>query len=430
MKLFNVAVIGIFLALAVGAVIIFATFTSLNKNSVGVVSVWGSLPQDTFESVLGDLQSGNSTYDNVSYRFVPDTELIPDLVEAIAAGKGPDLVIFPAEYLLSQSDKLSSIPYSSISRRGFQDTFIQAGEVFLYDDGIKGIPFTVDPLVMYWNRTLFANAGIAQPPRYWDELSDMATRLTKSQENGTLTQNAVALGTWDNVGHAKAIFLTLARQLGNSVVVSDGKGAYVSVFTEGTAGGGVPPVDSAVRFYTDFSDPVKPVYSWNRSAIQSRNAFLAGSLAVYFGSVSELSGMREANPNLNFDVAPVPAIRGNGSGVAATLTGLSIPRGSSNPRGALMVAQALTSANAQKSLRSLISLPSVRRDGVEYAPNDPYGSMFDSAALLSFAFLDPNPSATDSIFKRMVEGVSSGKLRVSEATSGASDELRALIGVR
>ncbi|MES2135010.1 MAG: extracellular solute-binding protein [Patescibacteria group bacterium] len=428
MKLFHVIVLGIFLALAVGAVIIFATFTSLNKNSVGSVSIWGSIPQATFDTLLVSIKEGNTTYDGVSYRSIPEGELIPALVEAIAAGQGPDLVVFPAENLISQSDKLTTIPYSNISRRDFQNTFIQAGEVFLVESGLKAIPFSVDPLVMYWNRTLFANAGIAQPPRFWDELSDMATRLTKAQDNGTLTQNAVALGTWDNVDHAKAIFLTLAYQLGNSVVVRSGQGLYVSVMKDTAGGSGVPSVDSALRFYTDFADPVKPIYSWNRSQPESRSAFLGEKLGVYFGSASELVGIREANPNLNFDVAPVPTIRGNNGGVAAELTGLAIPRGSRNPGGALLIAELLTSPDLQASLLSLMSLPSVRRDSVGTSPNDPYGTMFENAALLSFAFLDPDPTATDSIFKRMVEGVSSGKLQVSEATGGANDELQALLG--
>jgi len=426
MKVFNIVVLGIFLALAIGAVIVFATFTSFNKNTVGAVSIWGSLPEPVIQDLLSEMQAGNNTYDSVTYRFLPEEELMPELVEAIAAGRGPDLVVFPGEHLLSQSDKLISIPYNNISRRDFQDTYIQAGEVFLYADGIKGIPFTVDPLVMYWNRTLFSRAGIAQPPRYWDELSDMATRLTKSEENGTLKENAVALGTWENVSHAKEIFLTLAHQLGNPVVSEGTDGTYVSVLRVPAVDGGVSVTDSAVRFYTDFSDPVKPVYSWNRSEPDSRSVFLSGKLAVYFGPVSELAGIREANPNLNFDVAPVPSVRGKGSGVAARVTGLSIPRGSANAGGALLVAQAFSSASAQQSLRSLISLPSVRRDGAASAPNDPYGTMFDSAALLAFSFLDPDPAATDSIFKRMMEGVSSGKLQVSEATQAADDELEAL----
>lgn len=428
MKPFPVIVTAVFIALAIVSVLIFATFTSFKKNAIGTVVIWGSLPHSVFDALVSKLAEGNNdAYADVSYRSIPEKELVPSLVEAIAAGTGPDLVIFPGSALVGQGNKLSSIPYSSLSRRDFQNTFIQAGEVFLSPDGVKAIPFTVDPLVMYWNRTLFSNAGIAQPPRYWDELGDMSPTLTKATQNGTLTQGAVALGAWDNVVHSKSVFLTLLNQLGDTVVGQDEKGLYTSLFFQAQQGG-VVPADSAVRFYTDFSDPAKPVYSWNRSQPDSRSAFIAGKLAIYFGTVSELQGMREANPNLNFDVAPVPSIRGGGAGVAADITGLAIPRGSKNPSGALLVAKDFTSPSSLEILASELMLPSVRRDAPPPASGDSYAGLFHNAALLSFSFLDPDPSSTDSIFKRMIEGVSSGKFKVTEATRAADDELRALLG--
>ncbi|MCD5396682.1 MAG: hypothetical protein LRZ98_00730 [Candidatus Pacebacteria bacterium] len=38
----------------------------------------------------------------------------------------------------------------------------------------------------------------------------------------------------------------------------------------------------------------------------SRDVFLSGKLATYFGFSSELRGLRLKNPNLNFDIAMVP----------------------------------------------------------------------------------------------------------------------------
>src|SRR6185369_5512864 len=99
-------------------------------------------------------------------------------------------------------------------------------------DGSLGIPFYTDPMVMYWNRTLFSNAGLAEPPTYWDELPDLASHLTQASQNGTLSQSAVALGTWQNVSHAKEIFLTLMNQLGNSVVAEDANGKFASTLLD------------------------------------------------------------------------------------------------------------------------------------------------------------------------------------------------------
>jgi multiple sugar transport system substrate-binding protein len=350
--------------------------------------------------------------------------LVPNLVAAIAAGKGPDLVVFPAEHLLSERDKLIVIPYASFGRREFQDTFVQAGEVFLGDRGVYGLPFVIDPLVMYWNRAMFAEAGFGTPPKYWDELASAAPKLSRADERGTLSQSTAALGTWDNVMHAKGVLITLLHQLGNSVVIRDERG-YVSTLSQSS--GGVSPADSALRFYTDFSDPVKPAYSWNSSQSDSRTAFIAERLAVYFGRASELSAIRQANPNLNFDVAQLPQIRGAGGGAEASVFALVIPRGSRNQQGAFQAALALTGLEPQSALQKSLGLPTPRRDGASSAPTDPYFSAFRGAVLTAFSFSDPDPDTSDSIFKRMIESITSGSRTVSEAIQNGEQELKAII---
>ena len=56
-----------------------------------------------------------------------------------------------------------------ISERDFKNTYIEEGELYLAANGILGLPITVDPMVMYWNRDIFSSAAIAAPPSYWDE---------------------------------------------------------------------------------------------------------------------------------------------------------------------------------------------------------------------------------------------------------------------
>lgn len=424
MKLFPTILMGIFVAFGLGAVIVFATFSSGGGKSAGQVLIWGSLPERVVREAVELVQANNSEFDGVQYQFVRQDDLVPNLIAAIAAGKGPDLVIFPSEHFLSERDKLIVIPYATFSRREFQDTFVEAGEVFVGDKGVYGLPFVIDPLVMYWNRALFAEAGIGTPPKYWDELASASPKLSRADERGTLSQSTAALGTWDNIVHAKAIFVTLLRQLGNPVVALGTRG-YASTLTQST--GGVSSADSALRFYTDFSDPVKPAYSWNSSQSDSKTAFIAERLAVYFGRASELAAIRQSNPNLNFDVAEVPQIRGAGKGSEASVFALAIPRGSRNQQGAFQVALALTTSEPQSALQKSLGLPTPRRDGGASAPSDPYFGTFRAAVLTAFAFPDPDPGTSDSVFKRMVENVTSGSKTVSEAIQSGDQELRAII---
>lgn len=429
MKTFPTVVAGIFVALALFAVFIFATFSSHQSSAVGAVTVWGSLPDTAVKTLITDIQqNAQNEFDGVQYVNVPADTLVPSLISAIASGKGPDLVILPASYLIAQSDTLLTVPYSNFSQRDFKDAYIQAGEVLLQPDGIKGLPFMADPLVMYWNRTLFSNAGLSQPPQYWDEVATDAPKLTKTAGAGTLLTSAAALGTWDNITHAKEIFVSILRQLGNTVITQGDRG-YQSSLQQSSVNG-VASGDSALRFYTEFADPVKPVYSWNRSQPNSYDAFVGGETAMYFGRASELSAIRAANPNLNFDVAQLPSIRGGGNAAEAGLSVLAIPRGSANPKGALVVAEALTGTSVQSVISETFHLPSVRRDALSQQPADAYAGLFQKAALTAFSFPDPNPARTDDIFSRMVNAVASGASTVSDAISNASNELSALLGVQ
>ncbi len=101
--------------------------------------------------------------------------------------------------------------------------------------------------------------------------------------------------------------------------------------------------------------------------------------------------MRAANPNLNFDAAQYPSVRGGVVAVPATIYALAIPRGSRNPIGATKAAILLSGVDAEKTLATETGLPSVRRDLLSAAPANPYDAIFRDAALNAFVFLDPDP---------------------------------------
>lgn len=429
MKPFQAILLALFGILALISVFIFASFTGRSDDSVGEVVIWGVVPDADVAAVLNAVQDKTHSFSRVSYEEFPEAGFTDMLVQAIAALRGPDLILFPAERILKDADKVTQISYNTLSRRTFQDSFIEAGEAFLTPSGILGIPFYIDPFVMYWNRTLYAEAGIASPPVYWDEFTANATRLTKKTPAGTLTVSAVALGAWDNVAHAKDILVSLVRGLGNPVIARDESGVPEVVLGRGGEGG-ANPAELALRFYSGFADPAGSVFSWSRARPLDRDAFLAGSLATYFGAAREATGLRIANPNLNFDAAHYPTVRGGFLAVPARLYALSVPNGADNPVGAARAALLMTEEESQRALIAATGLPSVRRDILVAAPANPYDAIFRSAALNAFLFLDPDPDHSGDIFEAMVDDVTSGRLKAPDAVRRGEDALRGLLKVR
>ena len=61
--------------------------------------------------------------------------------------------------------------------------------------------------------------------------------------------------------------------------------------------------ETALLFYTDFTNPSKTSYSWNAALPQSFDAFTSGELAAYLGYASEYNSIISRNPNLRFKSA-------------------------------------------------------------------------------------------------------------------------------
>ncbi|MCR4311212.1 MAG: hypothetical protein NUV54_01425, partial [Candidatus Taylorbacteria bacterium] len=185
----------------------------------------------------------------------------------------------------------------------------------------------------------------------------------------------------------------------------------------------------AINFYTDFANPVKPDYSWNRALPTSLNMFLAGDLAFYFGFASESGMIRVKNPNLNFDLTYFPQPKGDATfATYGRMWGLGVLRSSRNQTDAVSDAIELTSANVLSTWSQVTSLPPVRRDLLSVDPTDPYQSIFYDSAVRSRGWLDPNPFKSSPVFERMIESITSGASSASEALEGASRDLNALLG--
>ncbi|MDP3958286.1 MAG: extracellular solute-binding protein [bacterium] len=425
---FQMTLLAVFGFFAVVAIFAFAGLIPIFQKGdevTGNVVMWGTMPAAALESVLDEIMR-EETGLKLSYVEKSAATFDDEFIEALAARRGPDLFFLPQDYILKYEDKVFAIPYESFSEREFKDSYVEEGELYLTPSGALGLPVVVDPMVMYWNRDLFATEGIANPPALWEEFLVLPSKLTKRDGAGNVRQSAVSLGEFANVHHAKDIIAMLMLQLGNPIVARDEAGRPASTLLDGA--GAVQPGESSLRFFVGFSDPAKPTYSWNRSLAPSRQAFAAGKSAVYFGYASEFLDMRARNPHLNFDVARVPQVRGAKTRVNfGRVEALAITRASQNPRAAFYAAGLIASADRAAALAEKRHLSPARRGLLGATPKDPYLAIFYESALTARGWLDPSPAETDRIFEEMVGNITSGKYRVSEALTAARDELERLL---
>jgi len=280
-------------------------------------------------------------------------------------------------------------------------------------------------MVLYSNSDLLNSAAIAQPPQYWDQIYDYASKLTQKDGAGNITQSTIALGGTSNIPHAKDILSLLMLQAGSAIAdIQNG-----SLISELQNGYNLPenPATSALDFYTQFSNPEKPFYSWNPALQSAQTSFTSGTSAFYLGYASELPILKAKNPNLSIGVSAVPQSRASGKVITfGTLYGIALAKSASNPSAALTEALAMVSSANDGVLAQTLSLAPVRRDLLSQSAPDGVSQVFYDGALQAKAWIDPNPSKTNTLFVDMIDSVTSGRARTDEAIGTANDQLNNL----
>jgi multiple sugar transport system substrate-binding protein len=425
MNNFQTILTAVFVSFFVIAVLIFSGLINVGGGSssstgpTGKVVIWGTFDNSAgLIQVFEDMSEANKDL-NITYVKKDKATYQQDLIEAFASGTGPDLFLITPDMVIQNDSFIYKIPYTSYPQKTFEDSFIDGADVYLAPDGVVGFPVVVDPIVMYYNKDILANAGIAAPPATWSSLISLSSTLTKKQDDGTVLQSMIGLGRYDNVANAKDILATLLLQDNNQIIERTATG-YAPVL-EGDAS---LSADHVMDFFTQFSDPSNPAYSWNSSLPLSTDMFTQGKLAFYLGHASELFTIQSVNPNLSFDVAPVPELdNASAERTDADIYAIAVNKKSQNLGAAFGVAGLLTAGDTASAFASAVSLPPALRSLLAVKPTDPYLFTFFNQAIISHSWLDPDPVQTDAIFNELVNNILSSNLSTSDALGKAQGEL-------
>ena len=304
MSIFKIIITAVGIIAALLSVLIFSGKLSVgtaSKTPQGTIVIWGTLPQDEMSNFFYSYMN-QAKGQQVTYQFVKEDRFAETLVEALASGTGPDAIIAPYQLILEQEKRIYPFPQASFPQKAYRDMYVDGASIFWTNRGALALPVAIEPMVLFFNRTLLAKHGVALPPEYWDELNDMGPKLTILTAQGVFTESAIALGAYGNVMYAKDILTTIIAQLGQAVVVKqttqDGKDSYsVTANAPLQEGGDVLPLATALRFFMEFSNPTKIKYTWNQFLPNAQDQFVAEKLALYVGYYGEAKTIRERNSN-------------------------------------------------------------------------------------------------------------------------------------
>ncbi len=411
-------------------VLIFSFQRSKSSIQTAPVTMWGTLPESIIRELSDKINEANRDSLNLTYIEIPQADFESRLIEALASGTGPDLVVMNDDLLIKHENKLAQIPYESYPQRTFKDTFIQAGDILLRNDGISGLPWIIDPLVLYYNKSILNAEGIAVPPKYWDEILKSVPVLAKTDTSFAITRAVLPFGEFRNVRNVKDMFATLVMQAGNPIVTRNyaptetfERTEFISTFSD-RLGFTLVPAEAALTFFTQFSNPSKASYSWNRALPDSQDMFLSGDLVYYPGFASEYRVLQQKNPNLNFDVTMIPQSRNstNEKITYGDLYFIGLVKNSPNVASAFGAAYLLTTAQNITLLSDIMKLPPVHRAVLSEQTNNAALQVFNASALIAKPFVDPSAQDTTRIWGSMVESIVSGRSNESDAVLRADSE--------
>lgn len=423
---FQTIIIIIFLALAVFGILVFSGAIKIGEDNtsgaLGTVILWGTIKTEAIALALDDFNRVNKTFIVKYVQKFPET-FDQDLLEALASGQGPDMFFMTDDLIYKYQNKIFPIPYQSMPVATFKNTFAGAGEVFLTSKGVLAFPMVIDPMVMYYNRSMLDANSIVYPPTSWDEFMSLVPSLTKKNENKQIIKSAVAMGQFSNISHAKDLLSTLFMQAGNPII-TEKNGFFISTLNDT----GKYSLGSILKFYTDFSNPLSEVYSWNKSLLNSIDFFSADNLAFYFGYASELASLINKNPNLNFLATSMPQIKNADFKLTSgRVTGIAISAFSKNFNTAFTAVSLMATSDFASKIANSLRIAPARRDLLAIKQTDAFLPTFYSSALYARSWLDPSLKDTDNIFRGMIDSVLSNNMTVENAITDASAKLGLLL---
>jgi len=403
---------------------------SVNVGSASL-EFWGVF--DEKEYYQGAIESFNAKYPGVkiTYKGFTYEEYETQLVNAFAAGRGPDIWLLHNTWLPRHKDKILPLPEEiqkdkemPMTPEDFKDQFVDVTEKDLLSDGqIYALPIYVDTLALFYNRDLFNTNGITQPPKTWEEVNSITEKITKIDQDNNINQSSIAMGTAENINRSTDIVSLLMLQSGVPLASDDQSGVNFSAFVDGKNVG-----QAALEYYTDFANPRKRIFTWNDQMPYSVDAFREGNTAMMLNYSHQIKILREQSPRLNFDIASMPQVSGSRESINyANYWAPTVSKNSKNPTEAWKFLVHLSSKDGAISYINSSNRPPARNDLIDLVRNDPDLGVFSVQALSAKSWYQIDNKIIEKILAQMINDVNFGRRSIKDALDYAGSQINILM---
>ncbi|MCO6003624.1 sugar ABC transporter substrate-binding protein [Actinoallomurus purpureus] len=332
----------------------------------------------------------------VKLEVVPWSDLLNRILGATSSGQGPDVLNIGNTWSASLQTTGALLPFddATFAKIGGKDRFQESA---LASTGAPGKAPTAVPLYslaygLYYNKKLFADAGISKPPATWDELVQDGRRLTGGGKYGLAVEGG---NVSENIHHA----FVFAKQHGADFFDASGQPTFTS-----------PGAVEGVKQYVDFIARDKIAAPGNAEYAQNESIgdFASGKAAMLLWQAAGPNLQKHGMKPDQYAVAPVPVQSGTpgpGQNIDSMVAGINMAvfKNSGNLDGALKFVKFMTSDAEQKKLNGEYgSIPPVKTASQDPAFSTPELTVLRNVIATSAAPLPQVPK--ESQFEELVGG--------------------------
>lgn len=339
----------------------------------------------------------------ITYRQFDPQTYESELINALAAGKGPDIFMVHNTWLPKHADKMAPITSQQLGIGTLRDLFPTVVE---QDFGpgssiVYAAPLYLDTLALLYNKNIFDRKNIALPPKTWLEFQNLIPKLKETDKVGKITQAAAAIGGSNkSISHGTDILNVLMLQAGVQMISPDFSRASF-------AAGGLEPFN----FYAQFANPGSPYYTWSDALPYSLDNFAQEKTAMIFAYAYQIPALKQKNPFLEIGIAPLPQPSQSERLVNyANYWGVAVSNKFANPTSAWNFIWQLTinQTNAKAYADAAGHLPALRTL-VTAKNTDPFWDVFAGQTLTARSWPKIDNTAVDNAFSKMIEQVINGQ---------------------
>lgn len=315
----------------------------------------------------------------VKLEVVPWPDLLNRILTATTSGQGPDVLNIGNTWSASLQATGALLPWDAknFAEIGGKDRFTGAA---LGSTGVAGkdpaaVPLYSMAYALYYNKKIFADAGISQPPITWQELTADSKKI---QAEGKYALGAEGSNPAENVHHV----FVFAKQHGADFFTADGRPDFTG-----------PKVVEAVESYVDLmaKDKVIPAGDAEYAQNQSVSDFAKGRQAMLLWQSAAANLASQGMSADAYGIAPVPVISGTpgtGTQIDSAFMGINLAvfKNTHNLDGATKFVRFMTSDEEQKILnKAYSSIPPVKSAQTDAAFSTPADAVLKNTLTTSAA---------------------------------------------